>query len=113
MSRVDPRRYGPRSRPLGSSAFALLLCVGATAVLARLLVRIRLLVPIVATLVLSLAYSMILFLAFNALDARIPVTDPVSVLLPSVIYDTALAALIGPLAISIHDRRLDQERVDW
>jgi rod shape-determining protein MreD len=100
-------------RPLGSSAFALLLCVGATAVLARLLVRIRLLVPIVATLVLSLAYSMILFLAFNALDARIPVTDPVSVLLPSVIYDTALAALIGPLAISIHDRRLDQERVDW
>ena len=100
-------------RPLGSSAFALLLCVGATAVLARLLVRIRLLVPIVATLVLSLAYSMILFLAFNALDARIPVTDAVSVLLPSVIYDTALAALIGPLAISIHDRRLDQERVDW
>jgi len=100
-------------RPLGSSAFALLLCVGATAVLARLLVRIRLLVPIVATLVLSLAYSMILFLAFNALDARIPVTDPVSVLLPSVIYDTALAALIGPLAISIHDRRLDHERVDW
>ena len=100
-------------RPLGSSAFALLLCVGATAVLARLLVRIRLLVPIVATLLLSLAYSMILFLAFNALDARIPVTDPVSVLLPSVIYDTALAALIGPLAISIHDRRLDQERVDW
>ena len=100
-------------RPLGSSAFALLLCMGATAVLARFLVRIRLLVPIVATLLLSLAYSMILFLAFNALDARIPVTDPVSVLLPSVIYDTALAALIGPLAISIHDRRLDQERVDW
>jgi len=100
-------------RPLGSSAFALLLCMGATAVLARFLVRIRLLVPIVATLLLSLAYSMILFVAFNALSARIPVTDPVAVLLPTVIYDTVLAALIGPLAISIHDRRLDQERVDW
>jgi rod shape-determining protein MreD len=100
-------------RPLGSSAFALLLCMGATAVLARLLVRIRLLVPIIATLLLSLAYSMILFVAFNALTARIPVSDPVRVLLPTVIYDTALAVLIGPLAVSLHDRRLDQERVDW
>ena len=100
-------------RPLGSSAFALLLCMGATAVLARFLVRIRFLVPIVATFVLSLAYSMILFVTFNALSARIPVSDPVSVLLPTVIYDTVLAALIGPLAVSIHDRRLDQERIDW
>jgi rod shape-determining protein MreD len=100
-------------RPLGSSAFALLLCMGATAVLARFLVRIRLLVPIVATPVLSLAYSMILFAAFDALNARIPVTDPVSILLPTVIYDTVLAAIIGPLAVSIHDRRLDQDRIDW
>ena len=100
-------------RPLGSTAFALLLCMGATAVLARLLVRIRFLVPIIATLVLSLAYSLILFVAFNALSARIPVSDPVSVLLPSVIYDTVLAALIGPLAVSIHDRRTETERIDW
>src|SRR6185503_17185711 len=41
-------------RPLGSTSFALLLCMGATSVLARFLVRIRLLVPIVATLALSL-----------------------------------------------------------
>ena len=87
--------------------------MGATAVLARSLVRIRLLVPIVATLALSLAYSLILFVAFNALRARIPVNDPVGVLLPSVIYDTVLAALIGPLAISIHDRRIEPERIDW
>ena len=100
-------------RPLGSTAFALLLCMGATAVLARFLVRIRLLVPIIATLALSLAYSLILFLAFNALSARIPVSDPVSVLLPSVIYDTVLAALIGPLAVSVHDRRTETERIDW
>jgi rod shape-determining protein MreD len=100
-------------RPLGSSAFALLLCMGATAVLARFLVRIRVLVPIIATLLLSLAYSMILFVAFNALSAKIPVADPLRVLLPTVVYDTVLAALIGPLAVSIHDRRLDQERIDW
>jgi len=56
---------------------------------------------------------LILFVAFNALSARIPVSDPVSVLLPSVIYDTVLAALIGPLAVSIHDRRTETERIDW
>src|SRR6476661_6128067 len=37
-------------RPLGSTAFALLLCMGATAVLARLLARFRPIVPIIATL---------------------------------------------------------------
>jgi hypothetical protein len=56
---------------------------------------------------------MIIFVAFNALRTPIPVDDPISVLLPGVVYDTALAALIGPIAISIHDRRADAERMDW
>ena len=100
-------------RPLGSTSFALLICVGATSVLAGLLARFRLLVPILATLLLSLVYSMIHFVALNALVAPIPVTDPISLVLPSAIYDTVLAAVIGPLAIAIHDRRADVERMDW
>jgi rod shape-determining protein MreD len=100
-------------RPLGSTAFALLLCMGATAVLGRLLTHLRPVVPIIATLLLSLVYSMILLIAFNALRQPIPVVDPVAVLLPGVVYDTVLAALIGPLVISIHDRRAETERVDW
>ena len=100
-------------RPLGSTAFALLLCMGATAVLARFFVRFRLLVPILATLLLSLVYSMILLVAFNALRTPIQVEDPVALLLPGVVYDTILAAVIGPLAISIHDRRVETERMDW
>ena len=75
--------------------------------------RIRPVVPIVATLVLSVLYSMIHFIALNALVAPIPVADPVSLILPSTVYDTVLAALIGPLVISIHDRRADVERADW
>ena len=59
-------------RPLGSTSFALLLCVGATAVLARLLVRFRPVVPILATLLLSLVYSMI---AVRRVQ-RPPVADP-------------------------------------
>ena len=100
-------------RPLGSTSFALLLCVAATSVLAGAFIRIRPVVPIIATLVLSVLYSMIHFIALNALVAPIPVPDPVSLVLPSAIYDTVLAALIGPLVISIHDRRPDVERADW
>lgn len=100
-------------RPLGSTSFALLLCMGATSVLARIFIRLRPVVPILATLLLSLFYSMTLFVAFNALRTPIPVDDPVGMLLPATIYDTVLAALIGPLAISIHDRRADVERMDW
>ncbi len=100
-------------RPLGSTAFALLLCLGAASLLGHLLTRIRQLVPIPTTFVLSVSYSMILFVAFNALKAPIPVDDPVSRVLPGAVFDLVLAALIGPLAISIHDRRASVDRVDW
>ena len=48
-------------RPLGSTAFALLLCAGGASIIGRLLARIRPLAPIIATFVLSIAYSMMLF----------------------------------------------------
>jgi rod shape-determining protein MreD len=101
-------------RPLGSTAFALLLCMGAAAVLGRLVAHLRPIVPIPATALLSLPYSMMLYVAFNALRAPIPIADPLSPLIPGVVYDIVFAALIGPLAISIHDRRAaEAERVDW
>jgi rod shape-determining protein MreD len=100
-------------RPLGSTAFALLLCMGATSVLGRIFVRLRPFVPILATALLSLTYSMILYLAFTSLRSALPVADPIGILLPGAAYDAVLAALIGPLAISIHDRRTETERMDW
>jgi hypothetical protein len=87
--------------------------MGATAVLGRLLLRLRPIVPVLATLLLSLFYSMTLYVAFNALRTPIPVADPIALLMPGVVYDTILAALIGPLVISIHDRRTESERLDW
>ncbi len=100
-------------RPLGSSAFALLLCLGAAALLGRWFVRLRQIVPIPAAFILGVLYSMTLFVAFNALAAPIPVADPLARVLPSAVFDLVVATLIGPLAISIHDRRADVERVDW
>jgi rod shape-determining protein MreD len=100
-------------RPLGSTAFALLLCIGGSSVLARSLVRLRPIVPIFAVFVLSIGYSMILFAAFGALGSPPPATDPLLMVLPGAIYDAILAALIGPLTVAVHDRRMEQERVDW
>jgi rod shape-determining protein MreD len=100
-------------RPLGSTAFALLLCMGGASLLGHLFSRVRPLAPIIATFVLSLLYSLVLFMLLNALRTPLPVDDPVGLVLPGAIYDTVLAALIGPLFISIHDRRVQTERVDW
>jgi rod shape-determining protein MreD len=100
-------------RPLGSTAFALLLCVGGAAVIGRLLARIRPLAPIIATFVLSIAYSMMLFTLVGALRPPLPITDPLGIVLPGAVYDAILAAIVGPLAVSVHDRRAQRDRVDW
>jgi rod shape-determining protein MreD len=100
-------------RPLGSSAFALLLCVGATSLLARSLAHLRPIVPIVAVFLASVAYSMILFAVFGALGSPPATTDPLGSVFPSAVYDGVLGVLIGPLAVAVHDRRMEQERVDW
>ena len=100
-------------RPLGSSSFALLLCVGGASLFGRLFARVRPLAPVIAVPVLSLLYSMVLFVAFGALGSPLPVPDPIQTVTPGVVYDTVLAILIGPLAISIHDHRAMRDRMDW
>jgi rod shape-determining protein MreD len=100
-------------RPLGSSAFALLISLGGAAILARLLSRVRPFSPVPLVFVFSFVNSLLLLVALGALRAPIPDPDPIRTLLPGVVYDTILAALIGPLLISIRDRRTDPERTDW
>jgi rod shape-determining protein MreD len=97
-------------RPLGSTAFALLIVVGATAVICRSLARIRPVVAIIATLLLSLVYSMTLILLFSVLRPPSTLTDPLRIVAPGVLYDVILAAIFGPLAVSIRDRFVDEER---
>ncbi|HET7030725.1 MAG TPA: rod shape-determining protein MreD [Candidatus Limnocylindrales bacterium] len=99
---------GPR--PLGTTAFALLLAVGATSVLARSLSRIRPIVAIIATALLSLVYSMTLVFLFAVLRPPAALTDPLRLLVPRLLYDVVLAVIVGPLVVSIHDRMADEER---
>ncbi len=56
---------------------------------------------------------MTLFVLLGSLVAPIPVDDPIAVLMPGVVYDGVLAALVGPLAVALHDRNVETERVDW
>lgn len=100
-------------RPLGSTAFALLVCVGGAAVLARSFSRLRPIVPIVAVFLLSLGYSMTLFFLLGALTTPLPVDDPLTAVAPGAVYDAVLGALVGPAAVAVHDRRVAEERVDW
>jgi rod shape-determining protein MreD len=99
---------GPR--PLGTTAFALLITVGLTSVLARSLARLRPIVAIIATALLSLVYSMTLAFLFSVLRPSAALPDPLRLLLPSVPYDVIAALVIGPLVVSIHDRMVDEER---
>ena len=100
-------------RPLGSTAFALLVAAGGAAAFARALVRVRPLSPVFAVPILSLAYSVVLVGALTLLGTSLVIPDPVGPLLPGVVYDSVLGLLVGPLAVSIRDRRAAEERVDW
>lgn len=100
-------------RPLGSSAFALLVALSLAATAARPLHRLRPLAPVALVPALSLVYSVLLLVTFGALRSPIPAPDPMATLVPGIVYDAVIAVLLGPLVVSIHDRAGDQERVTW
>lgn len=100
-------------RPLGASSFALIACVGLAAVVARISFRLRPIAVVPAAAILSFVYSMTLFVLLGALGSSVASPDPAGVLVPGVIYDSVVAVAVGPLAVSLHDRYVDEERVDW
>jgi len=100
-------------RPLGTSTFALLIAVGGAALIGRPLPRLRLVAPIVAVPILSLVYSVLIAVVSSAAQPGVSLPDPVRLFIPGAIYDAILGMLLGPLIVTIHDRRAVTERVDW
>ena len=100
-------------RPLGSSAFALLIAVGGASVVASSLGRVKLIAPVIAVLIFSFVDSLVLLAILSALQGPAPLADPVATVLPGAIYDTVLAAIAGPLTVAIVERRRDADRMDW
>ena len=101
-------------RPLGGSAFALLVVVGGAALIAQPFPRLRLVAPIVAVPVLSIGVQR---------DPRRPHQrhaaghlgsgDPIRLFIPDAIYDAIIGMFVGPLAVTLHDRRTVTERAEW
>lgn len=99
-------------RPLGSTAFALIICVGLAAITTRIFTRMRPIAVVPAVAILSLVYSMTLFVLQGTLGTPLAATNPVGSLLPGVAYDAVVAVIVGPLAVAVHDRYAE-ERMDW
>lgn len=100
-------------RALGTSAVALLVAVGAAALISQPVPRLRLVLPIVVVPVISLGYSVLILALSTATQPGLSVADPVSLFIPGAIYDAVLGMFIGPLAVTIRDRRVVSERMDW
>jgi rod shape-determining protein MreD len=100
-------------RPLGVSPFAVLIAVGGAALIAQPFPRLRVVAPIVAVPVLSLVSSFVLVALTAAARQGGIVSDPVSLLTPGVLYDAILGLFIGPIAVSVHDRRAASDRPEW
>ena len=56
---------------------------------------------------------MILFVTFRALGVQVPTSDPLTIVVPGAVYDAVIGVIVGPLTVAIHDRRVEQDRVDW
>jgi rod shape-determining protein MreD len=101
-------------RPLGSTAFTLLVCVGGAAFFSRLMGRSRYLMPILAVFVFSIVNSLLFLVVYGALRGPIPAPDPIGAVIPTAIYNTVIAAIVGPLAVSAMARRQrEHDRLDW
>jgi rod shape-determining protein MreD len=100
-------------RSLGTTALALLIAVGAAALIAQPFPRLRLVAPIVAVPLLSLAYSVVVAGVTSATQPGVVVPDPGRLFMPGAIYDAVIGMFLGPIAVTIHDRGVAAERVDW
>lgn len=100
-------------RPLGSSAFSLLIAIGLASIVGGLLGRVRIVAPVVATAISSPVFTMLLLVTTTALTSASLSSGAFVSVMPSAVYDTVLAALVGPLTVAIVQRRQNADRVDW
>jgi rod shape-determining protein MreD len=100
-------------RPLGASAFSLLIAIGVASLIGTALQRVRMIAPVVATAVASLVYSMVLLLVTSLLNGAAIADGATAFVVPSAVYATIVALLVGPLSAAFVLRRRVADRVDW
>jgi len=100
-------------RPLGVSAFSLLIAMGAAFLVGSALRRIRIAAPIAAAAAASVVYSMLLLLVTSLMHGSSVPDGAIATVAPTALYATVAAAVFGPLAAAIVIRRAESERLDW
>ena len=98
---------------MGSSAFALLVAVGGAALIAQPFPRLRLVAPIAAVPLMSLVYSALIAALASSAQAGLGALGAIGSFLPGVLFDGLVGMFLGPLAITLHDRRTVVERAEW
>jgi pilus assembly protein TadC len=69
--------------------------------------------PVVAVPILSLVYSMALVAITVAVQPGFSYPDPIGTFVPDALYDALIGMFLGPLAVTLRDRRTVVERADW
>lgn len=101
------------ARPLGTTAFVLLIVVGAATLIGRLLARSRSVAVTVAVAATSVVAPLLFIAVYGALGSEITVDDPLASILPETVYSTAIGLVVGTIAARLHRRYFERERIDW
>jgi rod shape-determining protein MreD len=102
-------------RPLGLTAFVLLLAVGAAWLVGRISPRAFYPIVVITTAVTAGIASVLTVVLFGALRGLPPGVEPLDQLVPTALLAGLAAALIAPVPVLIRRRRFgdESERVDW
>jgi rod shape-determining protein MreD len=100
-------------RPLGSTVFVLLVATGCAAVVGQLPAAGRALSTVIAVLAASLLAPFVFVVLYGALRGPVGVPSPLAVIIPDALYATVLGGLLGPLAVYLHRRFFERDRIDW
>jgi rod shape-determining protein MreD len=92
-------------RPLGATAAALLVTLAGVSLAAGAPLRTRRVLPILLVPVAASVASVTLIGLLAIAGTAAPLPDELSRVVPGIGYDTALAALVGPVAVMLSERR--------
>lgn len=93
------------ARPLGSTPFVLLVCVGLAAAGARFLEPARWAGPAIAAFVLAPVAAVLFLVTYGVIREPVPFGDLLGATLPRALYDAVLGALVGLTTFWFRARR--------
>jgi rod shape-determining protein MreD len=100
-------------RPIGSTALALLVATGLSAVVGRVLPQTRVVLPVVAVFLLTWLYHLLTFAIISATTGASLFDDPLVSLLPVAVVNAVVAFFVALLARWFWLRFGQHDRLEW